>query len=1073
MAEGRRYGISSRLDIEQILLEAQHRWLRPAEVCEILRNYRKFQIAPDPPNKPPGGSLFLFDRKVLRYFRKDGHNWRKKKDGKTVREAHERLKAGSIDVLHCYYAHGEENENFQRRSYWMLEEEFEHIVLVHYREVKGNKTSLSRVNGVERNSLSVEMASPACSSSLLSDQSPLQCQSTNTSCLSTGQALEYEDAESSDPQVTSRYNSHFELQKSEDKGFPGQEMPSALHDYRGNDGKQFNILQNSFSTLAEQSLSSNSQNPGSGIGFDDPKKHIDFSWEEVLKQCAVDFQNVPHQVRSFSGDSFGVGEAPNRYMHSNLEQFLTDELRIKQVGGNKLDNASAWQLNSGEGQSTSLTWSVSPQPHEDIHELNVSNNKRSFEKEPDDHPQLKMQMTENYMLSEVGFQEHKNLVNATNMEANSFSITKVVDDPAEGDGLKKLDSFSRWMSKEFGDVDESLAPSDSGLYWNVEENQDVSADSELLSPSLSQEQLFSILDFSPNWVYSGVEAKILISGTFLDDQNSYKWSCMFGEIEVPAEVVAPGVLRCHAPIHAVGRVPFYITCSNRLSCSEVREFEFRANNIPVGTAPGLLDSTNEMLLQMRLARLLSSGLDTQPNDPDISGGKSNICTKINSLLKDNGDEWLQLKNLAGDVSSPGHVKDQLVQQLMKEKLRNWLLVKALEDGKGPNVLDNEGQGVLHLASALGYDWAIAPMIAAGVNINFRDIRGWTALHWAAFCGRERTVVALITMGGAPGALTDPTPQFPPGRTPADLASGNGHKGIAGYLAESALTSHLSTLTLKETLHDGHGSAGSGKRGTVTFLDSGVTYLNEGGAEDESSLKESLIAVRNAAQAAARIHQVFRVQSFHRKKLIEYGDDKCGISDEEALSLVSFKSQRTGQDEPVHFAAIRIQKKFRGWKGRKEFLIIRQRIVKIQAHVRGHQVRKHLRKIVWSVGIVEKAILRWRRKGIGLRGFRSEGCIDGPSMQSHLYKKDDDGDFLREARRQTEARLEKALARVKSMVQYPEARDQYRRLLTAVTEFEESKVEIERLINGAESIEIDDLIIVETPMEDDVAMFSAG
>ena len=41
------------------------------------------------------GSLFLFDRKVLRYFRKDGHNWRKKKDGKTVKEAHERLKVGT------------------------------------------------------------------------------------------------------------------------------------------------------------------------------------------------------------------------------------------------------------------------------------------------------------------------------------------------------------------------------------------------------------------------------------------------------------------------------------------------------------------------------------------------------------------------------------------------------------------------------------------------------------------------------------------------------------------------------------------------------------------------------------------------------------------------------------------------------------------------------------------------------------------------------------------------------------------------------------------------------------------
>ena len=46
-----------------------------------------------------GGSLFLFDRKVLRYFRKDGHNWRKKKDGKTVKEAHEKLKASMKFLL--------------------------------------------------------------------------------------------------------------------------------------------------------------------------------------------------------------------------------------------------------------------------------------------------------------------------------------------------------------------------------------------------------------------------------------------------------------------------------------------------------------------------------------------------------------------------------------------------------------------------------------------------------------------------------------------------------------------------------------------------------------------------------------------------------------------------------------------------------------------------------------------------------------------------------------------------------------------------------------------------------------
>ena len=101
------------------------------------------------------------------------------------------------------------------------------------------------------------------------------------------------------------------------------------------------------------------------------------------------------------------------------------------------------------------------------------------------------------------------------------------------------------------------------------------------------------------------------------------------------------------------------------------------------------------------------------------------------------------------------------------------------------------------------------------------------------------------------------------------------------------------------------------------------------------------------------------------------------------------------------------------------------------------MRKNYRKITWSVGIVEKIILRWRRKGSGLRGFKQEALPQASSKD--MSSKEDDYDFLKEARKQTEERLQKALARVKSMVQYPEARDQYRRLLNVVTEMQETKV----------------------------------
>lgn len=83
-------------------------------------------------------------------------------------------------------------------------------------------------------------------------------------------------------------------------------------------------------------------------------------------------------------------------------------------------------------------------------------------------------------------------------------------------------------------------------------------------------------------------------------------------------------------------------------------------------------------------------------------------------------------------------------------------------------------------------------------------------------------------------------------------------------------------------------------------------------------------------------------------------------------------------------------------------------------------------------------MRWRRKGSGLRGFKSEALTEGSRIQD-TSSKEDDYDFLKEGRKQTEERLQKALARVKSMVQYPEGREQYSRLLNVVAEIQETKV----------------------------------
>ncbi|CAN6855184.1 unnamed protein product [Brassica oleracea] len=134
----------------------------------------------------PVSPLHSFQEGAQIYFRKDGHNWRKKKDGETVKEAHEKLKVGSIDVLHCYNAHEEDDENFQRRCYWMLEQkmksdllllvlmfsvfcgymELMHVVFVQYLEVKSRGSGRIEFTPTEDAHVIADCLNDLCSLSL-------------------------------------------------------------------------------------------------------------------------------------------------------------------------------------------------------------------------------------------------------------------------------------------------------------------------------------------------------------------------------------------------------------------------------------------------------------------------------------------------------------------------------------------------------------------------------------------------------------------------------------------------------------------------------------------------------------------------------------------------------------------------------------------------------------------------------------------------------------------------------------------------------------------------------------------
>lgn len=64
--------------------------------------------------------MLLYSRKQVRY-RRDGYCWKKRKDGKTTREDHMKLKVQGIECIYGCYVHSAILPTFHRRCYWLLQ----------------------------------------------------------------------------------------------------------------------------------------------------------------------------------------------------------------------------------------------------------------------------------------------------------------------------------------------------------------------------------------------------------------------------------------------------------------------------------------------------------------------------------------------------------------------------------------------------------------------------------------------------------------------------------------------------------------------------------------------------------------------------------------------------------------------------------------------------------------------------------------------------------------------------------------------------------------------------------------
>lgn len=234
-------------------------------------------------------------------------------------------------------------------------------------------------------------------------------------------------------------------------------------------------------------------------------------------------------------------------------------------------------------------------------------------------------------------------------------------------------------------------------------------------------------------------AQVVVTGYFKEQYKHLaksNLSCVCGDTCVPAEIVQEGVYRCFVSPHYPGIVNLFLSLDGYKPISQVLNFEYCI--APHGSVISSEDKPNwdELKLQIRLAQLLlSTSRRLNIFTRKVSPSTLKEAKKFAEKTSENYHGWAHLmKLIEHNKLSSVQAKDSLFEVTLKNMVKNWL-VERIAEGCKTTEYDSQGLGVIHLCSVLGYSWSIHLFLRSGLSLDFRDKRGWTALHWAAYCGR--------------------------------------------------------------------------------------------------------------------------------------------------------------------------------------------------------------------------------------------------------------------------------------------------------------------------------------------------
>jgi hypothetical protein len=279
-------------------------------------------------------------------------------------------------------------------------------------------------------------------------------------------------------------------------------------------------------------------------------------------------------------------------------------------------------------------------------------------------------------------------------------------------------------------------------------------------------RLAKISDFSPEWDYVDGGGKILIMGP--DFHSGLNYHVMFDQVEVPAELVQDGVLRCRTPPHfKPGYVSICVTRGNFVLFSEVCHFEYRTRE----TAGDSLHM-NERNFKLRIIEQL------ERLEREVNSRNSVDSVTLSESIMESLSQTLEDKYLS---------EEQLEEVFVK------ILTNLMEGIDNPDVLnaqDRDGFTLLHYACALRYQHLASTLISCGANVNIQDRNGNSPFQWAMKNRDQQMIKTLvdhvdlnknqISVDFSPKSQDlDYTASFSPNRTPSldNMISGMDELGI--------------------------------------------------------------------------------------------------------------------------------------------------------------------------------------------------------------------------------------------------------------------------------------------------------